>query len=98
MRSLSSSPGKLRTLAISTRCRIASRRSVVAYRPSVTRAWAFASPARCPSGNDLVALCEVEDDGLDPLVDRRLPSQPELEEDRVDHLLDRSLGQDERLG
>ena len=49
-------------------------------------------------GMNLAVLSEVEDHGLDPPVNRRLPRQPELEEDRVNHLLDRTLGQEERLG
>ena len=50
-----------------------------------------------PDGSmTLAAVREVEDDGLDALVDRRFPGQAELQEDRVDHLLDRPLGQDER--
>ena len=51
-----------------------------------------------PTRETLVALGEVEDHGLDPTVNSRLPGQAELEEDRVDHLLDRSLGQDQRFG
>jgi hypothetical protein len=39
-----------------------------------------------------VALSEIHDHGLHPLMNSRLPSQPELLEDRVDGLLDRPLG------
>ena len=40
---------------------------------------------------------EIEDHRLNPLVDCRLPGEPELEEDRVDDLLDRPLREHERL-
>ena len=46
----------------------------------------------------LRALGQVEDHGLDPLVHRRLPAEPELQEDRVDHLLNRPFRQNERFG
>src|SRR5437870_9180656 len=50
-----------------------------------------------PSQSLLVGLGQIEDDGLDALVNRWLPADSELEEDRVDHLLDRRLGEEERL-
>ena len=69
---------------------IASRRSAAALTIAV-RAWPRHPRLRLASTRAMTlgALREVEDHGLDPLVHRRLPRQPELQEDRVDHLLDR---------
>ncbi len=74
-------------------CAIASRRSAAADDRVTTGG---DDPARLASARPMTsgALGQVEDHGLDALVDGRLPREPELEEDRVDHLLDRSLGQE----